>query len=58
MIIDIPGERGMADADLEYGLDTKCDFPLFDFLKPLKVEWMVMVYFLMLLGIMFINSFY
>lgn len=49
-MIDIPNERGMADADLEYGIDTQCTFPLFDFLKPLQVEYMVIIYFIMFIG--------
>lgn len=50
MMIDIPNERGMADSDLEYGIDTQCTFPLFDFLKPLQVEYMVIIYFIMFIG--------
>jgi len=50
MMIDIPNERGMTDADIEYGINTQCNFPLFNFLKPLPVEWMVIVYFIMFLG--------
>lgn len=49
-MIDIPNERGMTQADLEYGSKTECYFPLFDFLKPLPVEWMVLVYAIMFIG--------
>jgi vitamin K-dependent gamma-carboxylase len=57
MIIDIPNERGMSDADIEYGSNKQCHFPLFDFLKPLPVEYMVLVYFVMFLGTNFIISY-
>ena len=50
MMIDIPNERGMSQADVEYGDKSLCIFPLFDFLAPLSVEWMVLVYALMFLG--------
>lgn len=50
MMIDILHERGMADADLEFGNDALCLFPLFDFLRPLAVHWMVLLYALMFTG--------
>ena len=50
MMMDIPFERGMSEADTEYGTKKYCTFPLFDFLQPLPAELMVMVYFVMLLG--------
>jgi vitamin K-dependent gamma-carboxylase len=50
MMIDIPNERGMAEADIEYGTPTQCNFPLFDSLKPLPVQWMVVLYGIMFLG--------
>ena len=50
MMLDIPNERGMADADIEYGVDTQCRFPLFDFLEPFKAEYMVLLYFVMFAG--------
>lgn len=56
MIIDIPNERGMSDADIEYGSSKQCHFPLFHFLKPLSVEYMVLVYFVMFLGNNFMFS--
>ena len=49
-MIDIPNERGMADADVEYGTKTTCHFPLFDFLEPLPAQWMVIVYAIMFIG--------
>lgn len=48
---DIPNERGMADADIEYGDSLECRFPLFSFLKPLDMEYMVILY-----GIMFLAA--
>lgn len=52
MMLDIPQERGMAHADVYYpNEDRECQFPLFNFLKPLRAEYMVIVYFIMLLGI-------
>jgi vitamin K-dependent gamma-carboxylase len=50
MMIDIPNERGMSQADSEYGSKTTCHFPLFDSLKPLPPEWMVLVYAVMFIG--------
>ena len=51
MIIDIPNERGMSQADIEYGDKDECYFPLFDFLAPLAPEWMVIVYAIMFIGL-------
>ncbi|CAF1262070.1 unnamed protein product [Adineta steineri] len=51
MMLDIPQERGMSHADVYYPNDDKeCQFPLFNFLEPLRAEYMVIVYFIMLLG--------
>ena len=50
MLIDIPNERGMADADIEYGDKFQCSFPLFSFVKPLSMQFMVILYALMFLG--------
>lgn len=50
MIIDIPNERGMSQADIEYGDKDQCVFPLFDFLAPLAPEWMVIIYAIMFIG--------
>lgn len=52
MMLDIPYERGMNEADLEFGNPKQCYFPLFDFLRPLAAEWMVIIY-----GIMFFGAF-
>lgn len=55
MMLDIPQERGMSHADIFYpNEDRECQFPLFNFLAPLRAEYMVMVYFIMFLGM---NSF-
>ena len=50
MLIDIPQERGMAVADMRWGNTNHCQFPLFDGMVPLPVEWMYVVYFVMLIG--------
>ncbi|CAF0800127.1 unnamed protein product [Brachionus calyciflorus] len=50
MMLDIPYERGMSEADVEFGDPKQCDFPLFDFLRPLAPEWMVIIYGIMFFG--------
>ncbi|XP_050394732.2 vitamin K-dependent gamma-carboxylase [Patella vulgata] len=50
MLLDIPQERGLGMADVRWGNNDECRFPLFNFLKPLPLEWMYIVYFVMLLG--------
>lgn len=49
MMLDIPNERGMTDADEEFSSDM-CHFPLFDFLRPLSAKWMLIVYGVMFAG--------
>ena len=44
MFFDVPEERGLAEADLRWGDSNACRFPLFEFLKPLSLPWMCMVY--------------
>ena len=51
MMIDIPNERGMADADLEFGDSTQCTFPLFSFIKPFEIKYMILIYGVMFMGI-------
>ena len=50
MVIDIPQERGLAHADYKWGDPDECRFPLFDFLAPAPIQWMYIVYLLMLSG--------
>ncbi|XP_060082240.1 vitamin K-dependent gamma-carboxylase-like [Ylistrum balloti] len=50
MVIDIPQERGMAVADSRWGDNSVCYFPLFDWLQPLPLKWMYVVYLIMLFG--------
>uniref|UniRef100_A0A0A9YUT8 Vitamin K-dependent gamma-carboxylase n=1 Tax=Lygus hesperus TaxID=30085 RepID=A0A0A9YUT8_LYGHE len=50
MMIDTIEERGLSDADLRWGDPEECRFPLFDFLAPLPLEWMCMLYLVMLVG--------
>lgn len=50
MLLDIWQERGLSNAVEEFGDPTLCRFPLFDFLRPLPLVWMYIVYLLMFLG--------
>ncbi|KAL4240239.1 hypothetical protein ACF0H5_001033 [Mactra antiquata] len=50
MLSDIWQERGLSNAVEEYGDITLCRFPLFDFLQPLPLVWMYIVYLLMFIG--------
>ncbi|KAM3600514.1 uncharacterized protein V6R79_024495 [Siganus canaliculatus] len=51
MAIDITQERGLSHLDYKY-LDGApvCRFPLFNFLQPLPLDWMYLVYVVMFLG--------
>ncbi|XP_075767093.1 vitamin K-dependent gamma-carboxylase isoform X2 [Pelodiscus sinensis] len=51
MALDIPQERGLSYLDHRYldGLEV-CRFPLFNFLEPLPLDWMYLLYTVMLLG--------
>lgn len=51
MVIDITQERGLSHLDYKY-LDGApvCRFPLFNFLQPLPLDWMYLVYVVMFLG--------
>ncbi|XP_061656107.1 vitamin K-dependent gamma-carboxylase [Phyllopteryx taeniolatus] len=51
MAVDITQERGLSHVDYKY-LDGApvCRFPLFNFLKPLPMDWMYLVYLVMFLG--------
>ncbi|XP_054613614.1 vitamin K-dependent gamma-carboxylase isoform X2 [Dunckerocampus dactyliophorus] len=51
MAIDITQERGLSHVDYKY-LDGApvCRFPLFNFLKPLPMDWMYLVYLVMFIG--------
>lgn len=50
MLLDIWQERGLSNAVEEFGDPTLCRFPLFDFLRPLPLVWMYIVYLLMFIG--------
>ncbi|KAL8587542.1 hypothetical protein ACOMHN_000948 [Nucella lapillus] len=50
MLLDIFNERGLSSADLWWGDTEQCRFPLFDFLRPLPLQWMVILYLVMVLG--------
>lgn len=51
MAIDVTQERGLSHLDYKY-LDGApvCRFPLFNFLHPLPLDWMYLVYVVMFLG--------
>lgn len=51
MAIDITQERGLSHLDYKY-LDGApvCRFPLFNFIQPLPLDWMYLVYVVMFLG--------
>lgn len=51
MAIDVTQERGLSHLDWKY-LDGApvCRFPLFNFLHPLPLDWMYLVYLIMFLG--------
>lgn len=51
MAIDITQERGLSHLDYKY-LDGApvCRFPLFNFLEPLPLDWMYLVYVVMFFG--------
>lgn len=53
MAIDITQERGLSHLDYKY-LDgvPVCRFPLFNFLQPLPLDWMYLVYVVMFLGML------
>lgn len=50
MTMDLFQERGLAMADHRFGDQEECRFPLFDFLKPLPLQWMYVLYLVMLFG--------
>lgn len=50
MIIDVHHERGLSRADDRWGHASECRFPLFWSLYPFPLQWMILVYTLMLLG--------
>ena len=50
MLLDVFHERGMHMAEYDWGDADECRFPLFDFLKPLRLEYMYMIYFILILG--------
>ena len=51
MLLDIPYERALSHADVRWGDDTQCNFPLFSWLSPLPLKWMYAVYWIMIAGI-------
>lgn len=59
MAIDVTQERGLSHLDYKY-LDGAplCRFPLFNFLQPLPLDWMYLVYVVMFLGTFLILSYF
>lgn len=49
MIIDIPQERGMSSIFSNWQ-PNMCHFPMFNFLHPASIEWMHVIYVIMLVG--------
>ncbi|EDO38994.1 predicted protein [Nematostella vectensis] len=49
MVIDIPQERGLSSLHSRWE-EGMCYFPLFNVLQPLSVDWMHIVYLVMLAG--------
>ncbi|XP_054262450.1 vitamin K-dependent gamma-carboxylase [Macrosteles quadrilineatus] len=50
MMVDVMEERGLSEADLKWGDPHSCHFPLLNFLRPLPLEWMCLLYLIMWLG--------
>ncbi|XP_059145030.1 vitamin K-dependent gamma-carboxylase-like isoform X2 [Physella acuta] len=50
MIIDTLQERGMSVVDKVWASKEICRFPLFSFIQPLPLEWMCVIYIIMLSG--------
>lgn len=50
MFLDVPEERGLSVADLRWGVNEDCRFPLFNFMRPLSLHWMIICYLFMWLG--------
>ncbi|KAK3891196.1 hypothetical protein Pcinc_004911 [Petrolisthes cinctipes] len=48
MMLDIPQERGMSKADIKWDTENTCQFPLFHGLTPLPINYMIMLYALMI----------
>ncbi|XP_074647934.1 vitamin K-dependent gamma-carboxylase-like isoform X2 [Tubulanus polymorphus] len=52
MFIDLFGERGLTEVDSRWGdPDNQCYYPLFDFLRPLPLHWMHLLFMVMLTGV-------
>jgi len=58
MLMDIPYERGLSHADMRWGDGSQCNFPLFSWMSPLPLQWMYVVYWIMLTGMVnYVSSF-
>ena len=56
MFIDTLEERGMTHADFHWGDPDVCHFPLINWLQPLPLAWMFVIYLVMLTGELFRNK--
>ncbi|OXA63681.1 Vitamin K-dependent gamma-carboxylase [Folsomia candida] len=50
MMLDIPLERGLEDADIRFGDQNYCFFPLFPWVKPVPVAFACLLYSAMWIG--------
>ncbi|XP_071828913.1 vitamin K-dependent gamma-carboxylase-like isoform X1 [Apostichopus japonicus] len=50
MVLDVFQERGLPFADDKFSDPNLCFFPLFNFITPLPVDWMYLVYLILLIG--------
>lgn len=55
MLLDIPEERSGADLDLRWGEPRDCRFPLINFISPMSLPRMGLLYITMWLGVIFEN---
>lgn len=49
MMLDIPQERGMSEADIKWNTEKTCHFPLLHGLTPLSLNFMIILYALMII---------
>ncbi|XP_068202139.1 vitamin K-dependent gamma-carboxylase [Palaemon carinicauda] len=49
MFLDLPQERGMGVADKLWGDPNLCHFPLFNWMTPLPLRWMLILYGVMII---------
>lgn len=57
MVVDTLYERGLINAELVWKED-ECRFPVFHFIRPLPLDWMYFIYFIMLIGALILLKYY